>query len=163
MRPVSIEPAGTRDVERLTDLWVTLAAGQRTHGSHLLSSANRTAIRESISRHVVGDAVLVARDGDVVGFVMFTVENGTFEQDCLRGVVENLFVVSDRRGEGIGSALLEAAEERLHERGVDAVSLEVMAGNERARSFYRRQGYDHHRVELEKRPESDTHSKGDCQ
>jgi ribosomal protein S18 acetylase RimI-like enzyme len=161
MGGVSIGPAETEEVETLTDMWIDLASGQRSYGSHLLASENRTTIREAISRHVVGDSVVVARDSDPVGFVMFTVENGTFDQDCLRGVVENIFVVRGRRGEGIGSALLGAAERRLYERGVDTVSLEVMARNDRALSFYRRQGYISHRVELEKRPESDTLSRGD--
>jgi ribosomal protein S18 acetylase RimI-like enzyme len=161
MGSVTIGPAETEEVGALTDMWIDLAAGQRRHGSHLLASENRTTIREAISRHVVGDGVVVARDGDLVGFVMFTVESGTFDQDCLRGIVENIFVVPGRRGEGIGSALLDAAEAELGARGVDAVSLEVMAENDRALAFYRRQGYEPHRVELEKRPESDTHSRGD--
>lgn len=161
MPPVSIGPAETDEVDALAEMWTDLASGQRRHGSHLLGSANRTAIRESISRHVVGDTVVVAREGGVVGFAMFTVETGTFEQDCLRGIIENLYVVPGRRGEGIGSALLATAEARLRERGVDTVALEVMTDNERAREFYRRQGYEPHRLELAKPLENDTHSKDD--
>jgi ribosomal protein S18 acetylase RimI-like enzyme len=157
----TIEPAGTRDIETVTDMWVRLAEGQREYGSHILPVENRTAIRETVSRHVVSDATLVAREGTVVGFVMFTLERGTFEQGCLRGIVENLYVVPDRRSEGIGTALLDAAESTLLDRGAEVVSLEVMAQNEQSREFYRQQGYDVHRVELEKHVESDTHSKGD--
>jgi len=36
------------------------------------------------------------------------------------------------------------------------VALETMADNEAARRFYRRHGYEPHRIELER--ESDTHS-----
>jgi ribosomal protein S18 acetylase RimI-like enzyme len=159
MERVTIEPAETDDVDAVTDLWVALAAGQREHGSHVLPEANRTAIRESVARHAVGGTLLVARDDGVVGFAMVTVETGTFEQDCTRGVVENLYVVPGRRDEGIGTALLDAAEATLADRDVDIVSLEVMADNERARAFYRRRGYDPHRIELEKAAESDTHSR----
>jgi len=161
MSGVTVRSAETDDAEELTDQWVELADGQRAHGSHVLPVENRASIRESILRHVVGGSVLVARDSDIVGFVMFTVESGTFEQDLTRGVVENIYVVPQRRGEGIGSRLLTAAERALGDRDVDAVSLEVMADNRRAREFYAGHGYEPHRVELEKGIENDTHSKAD--
>jgi len=159
MDDVTIEAGGSDDIDAVTELWVRLAAGQREHGSHLLPEENRTAIRESVARHAVGDTLLVARAEDVVGFAMVVIETGTFEQDCTRGVVENLYVVPERRGEGVGTALVEAAEATLADRGADVVSIEVMADNERARGLYRRLGYDPHRIELEKPVKSDTHSK----
>ncbi len=159
MNDVTVAPAGTDDVADVTDLWIRLADGQRKHDSHILPEANRTAIRESVARHAVGDTLVVARDDGLIGFAMVTVETGAFEQDCTRGVVENLYVVPERRSEGVGTALLDAAEATLWDRDVDVVSLEVMAENRQAREFYRRRGYDPHRIELEKATESDTHSK----
>ncbi|PSP54586.1 hypothetical protein BRC82_09600 [Halobacteriales archaeon QS_1_67_19] len=90
---------------------------------------------------------------------MFDVEAGAYEQDADRGIVQNVYVVERRRNEGIGSSLLAAAEAALTDAGADAVALEVMADNEAARRFYRRHGYDPHRVELEKPVESDTLTK----
>lgn len=159
MDNVTIEAGNSDDVDGVTDLWVRLAAGQREHGSHLLPEENRTTIRESVARHAVSNTLLVARAGGLVGFAMVTVEPGAFAQDCTRGVVENLYVVPDRRGEGVGTALAEAAEARLADRDADVVSIEVMAENGRARKLYRQLGYEPHRVELEKPAESDTHSK----
>ncbi len=159
---VTIEPAETGEEDAIAEQWVELAAGQRDHGSHILPDANGTAIRESILRHIVGDTLLVARaDGDIVGFVMFAIQQGTYEQDVTRGVVENLYVEPGRRSEGIGRALLETAHESLAERGADVVALDVMADNDEARTLYRRLGYTPHRLELERPVENDTHSKGD--
>lgn len=169
---VDIAVPATDRAGALADLWVALAGGQRDYGSHVEPTANRTRIRESIVRHIVNSELLAASDagtdggtgtgadtdGDLVGFVMFGTEEGTFAVDQARGFVENLYVRPDRREEGIGSALLAAAERRLSERGVDAVALEVMADNRSARRFYRRAGYEPHRVELEKPVGSDTHS-----
>ena len=149
------------DADTLVDQWVALAANQRAYASHIYADANRTRIRESVVRHIVSDGLLVAVVDDIVGFVMFTTENGSYEQDTRRGVVENLYVTRSQRGNGIGSALLAEAEQRLVDRGVEAVGLEVMAANEDARRFYDDHGYTPHRVELEKPVESDTHSKGD--
>ncbi|AUV82207.1 GNAT family N-acetyltransferase [Salinigranum rubrum] len=167
---VSIESAVLADVDALADLWVSLARGQRTYDSHLLADENRTTIRESLAQHVVGDGVVVARatgEGDdeedrvLVGFAMFGLEQGDYAQTVTRGIVHDLFVAPDRRGEGIGSALLVRAEEGLVEFGADAFALEAMATNADARRFYERHGYRPHRVELEKSAQSDTHSKED--
>ncbi|WP_129113364.1 GNAT family N-acetyltransferase [Halegenticoccus tardaugens] len=147
---------------RIADLWVRLARGQRAHGSHLVASPNRSTVLESITRHIVTDGLLVARDPDIVGFVMFGLEMGAYEQDVSRGLVQNLYVCSDRRGDGVGSALLAAAERRLVNRGADVISLEAMADNRAAIRFYRRHGYRQHRVELEKRVESDNNAGEDA-
>ncbi|WP_281194295.1 GNAT family N-acetyltransferase [Halorubrum sp. F4] len=172
------EPEGPRvtaatvdDVDAVTNLWLELARDQRRHGSTLLASANRNAVREWVARSVVTGELLVARDGDVsdetgdvsdetggegdgaepiVGFVAFSIEREGYERDRTRGLVSNLFVSPERRGEGIGSALLAAAERELAEAGADAVTLEALADNERARSFYADRGYGLHRVELRK-------------
>lgn len=161
---MEIEPAEMGEVDEIADRWVALADGQRAYHSHILPEPNRGAVREGLAGHVVSEGLLVARDPEVVGFVSFGPETDGFATDVDRGVVENIFVVPERRGEGIGTALLTAAEDRLREAGADAVSLEVMADNAAARRFYERHGYAPHRVELEKEigpGESDTDSRED--
>jgi ribosomal protein S18 acetylase RimI-like enzyme len=169
---VTVEPARLSDVETLADLWVDLAVGQRAFGSHLRSAANREAIVDSLARSVLSDSVRVARevpgdgavtpaDARIVGFVMFGLEVGGYEQDVVRGVVHNLYVAPDKRSDGVGSRLLTAAEAQLAAAGADVVSLEAMVANEDAIRFYEREGYHPHRVELEKPVENDTHSRED--
>jgi GNAT superfamily N-acetyltransferase len=146
----------------ITDLWMDLAASQREYGSHLLTAGNRTRIRESVVRHIVTETLLLAReDDDLTGFVMFSVESGSYEQDVRRGVVENLFVAESYRNESLGGELLGAAEETLADREVEVVALEAMWDNEEARTFYRDRGYEPHRIEFEKPLQSDTPSRDD--
>lgn len=154
-----IEAPAMEEIDEIADRWVDLARGQRAHGSHLLAERNRSSIRDTLARNVIADGVLVARDPDIVGFVTFGPETGAYEEDVDRGVVQNLYVRPDRRDEGLGARLLDAAEERLADAGADVVSLEAMAENADARRFYERNGYRPHRVELEKRLESDTDTK----
>lgn len=166
---VRIESAEREDADALAARWVELAKDQREHGSHLLPEENRTQIREALLQHVVTDTVLVARrpasDGDedgenqeeaMVGFVSFGLESERYRQDVRRGIVHNIYVRPADRGVGIGSALLEAAEAALAERGADTVGLQAMASNESARAFYEQNGYAPHRVEYEKTIESDS-------
>lgn len=146
-----VTPATADDVDAVTDLWVALAESQRDHGSTLLASGNRGAVREWVARSVVTGELLIARDGDEpIGFVGFALEHGGYERDQTLGTVSNLFVLPDRRGEGIGTDLLDAAERALREAGAETVTLEALAANERAREFYAAHGYEPHRVELQK-------------
>ena len=86
----------------------------------------------------------------VVGFVMFAMDRGTYEMAVTQGVIQNIYVAPAYRNEGVGSELLAAAERRLEDTGAETVVLEAMAANLEARRFYRRHGYDQHRVQLEK-------------
>lgn len=152
---MNVESPGIDAADELTELWVDLAADQRAYGSHLRVEENREVARESLLRHALTGGLLVAReDDDILGFVSFYPEGGSFEQDVQRGIIENIYVVPERRGEGIGSELLAAAEERLTEEGADVLALEALADNEAAIRFYERHGYGGHRVELER--ETDT-------
>ena len=161
-----IEPATQDDVERITELWVRLARDQRDHDSFVHADANRETMRETLAAHAHTDGLLVARgNGTVIGFTSFSLERGTLSLDATRGVLSNIYVEPAYRGHGVGTALLEAAEEALREQGAEIVILEVMADNEAARRFYEQREYETYRVamkrSLEDPSENDTHSKED--
>ena len=151
-----IERAHSDDSDVLTELWIELASDQRQHGSHLRAERNGPQIHETMLQHIVSGTAFVARYGEepgdeaVVGFVTFGTESGRYDQDCVRGIVHNIYVEERLRGRGIGSELLTAAESELESRGVDAIGLEAMADNDAAISFYRQRGYIDHRIQLEK-------------
>lgn len=162
----TIEYASRDDLEAVTELWIRLARDQRSHDSAVLPEANRETMRETLAAYQVNDGLLVARLEDrVVGFASVTIERGSLVLDTTRGLLSNIYVDPAVRDRGIGSALLEAAEEELARQGAEVVTLEVMANNEDARRFYERHGYDPFRVtmrrSLEDRSENDTHSKED--
>ncbi|SEQ40029.1 GNAT family N-acetyltransferase [Natrinema salaciae] len=162
----TIEPASRDDLETLADLWVRLARDQRRYDSAVRPDANRETMRETLAAYRVTDGLLVARlEGDIVGFASVSIERGSLELDTTRGLLSNIYVEPAYRGRGIGTALLEAAEESLSRQGAEELLLEVMANNESARRFYRHNGYDEFRVtmarSLEDREENDTHSRED--
>lgn len=148
---VHIERPEPAEIVTLADRWVELAREQRDHGAHVEAGPNRETILGVLQGHHAADEVLVARaDSRVVGFVTFTMETGALELAATRGIVTNLYVEPSARSQGIGSRLLRAAEEALDRRGATVVVLEVLAANERARQFYRAQGYRPHRVTMGK-------------
>ena len=62
--------------------------------------------------------------------------------DGHRGWLYYVAVTPDRRGTGLGRALVEAAEEWLKQRGVPKAHLMVRETNQAVAAFYQRLGYD---------------------
>jgi len=157
---VRVEAAEMADVEAVTALWVDLVTDQQQFGTHLAGRENRASARSVIEQYVHADGVAVARrtepEEGVVGFVMFHVEHGMYQQDTRRGIVENVYVVPTARGRGIGGRLLDYAEDALAEEGADVIGLSVLADNDRAQSIYRNRGYRRHRITMEKEVGDDT-------
>lgn len=58
--------------------------------------------------------------------------------------VDELYVADDSRGQGLGTAALQLAEESCREAGIGALHLEVEHVNLRARALYERTGYKPH-------------------
>ena len=54
--------------------------------------------------------------------------------------IQHIAVDPDCRGDGIGSLLMDASEERARAHGLNRLSLDVSAGNVNARRFYERRG-----------------------
>jgi ribosomal protein S18 acetylase RimI-like enzyme len=79
-------------------------------------------------------------DGEPVGFVFLDREIDYFRQ-VPHGHVETIAVAVEAEGQGVGSALLEAAERWAREQGLGWLTLNVFAGNARARQVYERHGY----------------------
>ncbi|WP_421709670.1 GNAT family N-acetyltransferase [Algihabitans sp.] len=65
------------------------------------------------------------------------------ERDCEDGVLlmDGICVAATARGQGIGSALIEAVVAEAGRRGLGVVRLDVVEGNPRARALYERQGF----------------------
>lgn len=92
-------------------------------------------------REQPGALVLLAFDGvHPVGLATCFYGFSTFAARPLLNV-HDLAVVADRRGRGIGRALLVAAEERARARGCAKLTLEVREDNARARRLYGEQGF----------------------
>ena len=85
---------------------------------------------------------IVAIERDTIrGFASF---GASRDQDTAQaGEVYALYVDPPHWGEGTGCALMARASQRLRARGFTEAILWVLAGNERAASFYRGEGWSH--------------------
>lgn len=93
-----------------------------------------------------GDAfvLLAERSGSGVGYAMVRVRSGspTWPLSERAGEIETLSVLPDERGQGTGSALLEAVRAELDAQGISELSLHVMHTNSDAMRFYERHGFE---------------------
>jgi ribosomal protein S18 acetylase RimI-like enzyme len=97
------------------------------------------------SRLEAGDAfALVARDdGEPIGYAFVHVRPGaddTWPVGRHMAELVSLAVAPEARGDGVGTALLDAVDAELERRGIHDLEVGVMAGNDRARAFYERRG-----------------------
>lgn len=111
----------------------------------------RDALRRLLADERCGKAFVV-RDGDGVAAYLVLTASYSLEYGGDTMLVDELFVRDDRRGQGLGTALLDAGEAYARRRGVRALFLEVGTTNADAHRLYRRRGYvDHDRHLIAKR------------
>ncbi len=147
---ISALPAA--DIDQLEGLWQELLDHHLAAAPHLatLGTARGPADSWRVRRAqylqwlaVPRSAVLVARDaGRLLGYAMIRTADaaGSWEWGDRVGTLETLVVAGSARGTGAGRELLDAARERLAEWGARVMTISVIAGNERAEHFYRREG-----------------------
>ena len=92
-------------------------------------------------RHLESGDVLVLLGGaGPDGFAQVRLY-GQVYSDAPNAYLEELYVIPDRRGEGLGRALLEAAIEASRERGADHMDLGTSEDDTAARRLYESLGF----------------------
>jgi ribosomal protein S18 acetylase RimI-like enzyme len=106
-----------------------------------------TALGALVGNERLGVVLVADEDGEVVGFLAlvwgFSLESGGRD-----AFVDELYVASDWRGRGIGTALMESAEAACATGGAGALHLVVERSNPGAERLYRRLGFDGREVSL---------------
>jgi GNAT superfamily N-acetyltransferase len=132
---ISIAPANESDIPMLLKFIYALAEYEK-----LPVAATEQALRTTLFGPHPFAQVLIARRGDVpVGYALFFHTYSTFLASP--GLyLEDLFVLEEHRGKGIGRALLARVAQIARERKCGRVDWTVLAWNERAIDFYKRLG-----------------------
>lgn len=139
MTDVAVRPATIEDVPEIER--VARDAWHDTYDDILGSDAVDTkldewydpgALRESITDR---RGVFFVAGEDPVGFAQATPGDDVWH-------LGRIYVDPDRRGEGIGTALLDRVETALDERGVTRYELAVLSENEIGIGFYESRGFE---------------------
>lgn len=90
---------------------------------------------------VLGDpAALAVLAEDAAGFAFVTLRPAIWFDGPV-AVLDELYVIPDRRGEGIGTALVAAVRDELRRRGCVELHINVDEVDTAARRFYERHGF----------------------
>jgi ribosomal protein S18 acetylase RimI-like enzyme len=155
MAAVRIVRGSAKDIPALEPLWVGVhhahAASMPELAPYVTDAetwAERRALYESVLEKP-DTVLLLAFDGaELVGYVLSHVLplDETWIGDTWRtgqriAELESLAVSASHRGQGIGSALLDAMDEALEAQGIRDVFVGALAGNEGALRLYARRGF----------------------
>jgi GNAT superfamily N-acetyltransferase len=133
-----LRPASPADLPDLVRLIVALAEYEKL--THLLEVTPEKLHPHLFGEHPAAEALVAQTDGaGVVGFALFFTNFSTFL--CRPGLyLEDLFVLPEHRGSGIGKALLRALGALAVERGCGRFEWSVLDWNEPAIRFYEAMG-----------------------
>ena len=98
-------------------------------------------LKRLLSEPTLGAGWIALAGNTPVGYLL-AVYVFSLEHKGLTAEIDEFFVSPSERGAGVGSQLLRIAETEFRRLGCTNVSLQLSRGNDAARRFYRRQGYE---------------------
>jgi GNAT superfamily N-acetyltransferase len=138
--PAQFLPIKLEDVDRVVDLMAQLYAQSASPFDPLRA---RQATEKLLGEPEFGGAWMIDLDGASAGYIVVLL-GYSLEFGGRFGLLDELFVAPDYRGNGLGSEALAFAGDQCKARGWQALRLEVGQENLRAQSLYRRSGFEMH-------------------
>ncbi len=136
---VHIERATEKELDKLAELYLKGYVGLEEY-SYTHPEDVKAYMRWLWRRDQKG--IFVAKEGEkIVGFVAGDADWFSKRERKKVGAVHEIVVDPDRRGLGIGKALMERILDYFRESGLDTVELWVGDENERALRFYKSLGF----------------------
>lgn len=134
--PLHFDPVSQTDADTL----VELARSFHREDGHPLDAAGEAALRQIAQGEPFARAWLVRQDDQTLGYVIITL-GFSIEYGGRDGFIDDLYLVPEARGRGLGRALLDFTLARAAELGIRTLHLEVETDNERATRLYRTAGF----------------------
>ena len=160
MTDLTLRRATAADEPALAALAARLTAFELPawRAAHEISDADARAMLAAAANGDPDDEVLIAeRDGDVVGCLHLLAVTDFF--GLRHGHVSVIATTESAEGSGVARRLIEHAEQWTAERGLPLLTLNMFAGNGRARRFYEIAGFEVEMVKYAK-PVADSGKRG---
>ena len=138
-RPVSIAPATPDDVPVIREFIRGLAEYEKL--AHRFAATEVNLRRTLFGARPYAEVLIARAGGEPAGMALFFHSYSTFL--AKPGIyLEDLFVLPQHRGRGVGKALLRAVAQIARERDCARMEWSVLDWNEPAIEFYKRMGAD---------------------
>ncbi len=139
MPQITVRPATPADVETILTFIKGLAAFE--HEPDAVKTTVDNLRRDGFGEHPKFEVLIAELDGQPVGFALFFPTYSTWE-GCPGIHLEDIFVLEQMRGHGVGRKLMAALAAIAVARGCARLELSVLHWNP-AREFYHRLGMGH--------------------
>ena len=123
-----IEQASAGDIPALAFVW--RESWYESHAALSFGEEPDQAYFEARAARLLPDCLIVRKEGEPVGLVSWQ-ENELYQ----------LFILPDAYGTGLAADLIARAERAMREAGHNRLFLLCRVGNDRARAFYEKQGW----------------------
>jgi GNAT superfamily N-acetyltransferase len=137
MSGIALNPVGPAQEQALLEL----ARAFHAEDGHPLSERGQAAIGLIAKGHPLGRAWLVEEAGLTVGYAVLGLGFG-IEYGGADAFVDDLYLVPQARGRGLGGAVLALLEAEARGLGLNALFLVVDPDNRPARQLYDRAGFE---------------------
>ena len=141
---------GADCIDLLEPLWLHLFDHHRSVGDagiRVIERERSWPIRRRLYEELFAEpdtfVVLAQRGSKPVGYALCHIRDSgddTWDTGDRIGEIETLVLAADTRGDGVGTALMDAAEAELGRRGAATTLTAVLEGNDRAMDFYLQRG-----------------------
>ena len=140
---VSIQLANPIDIQIILDYCRALNEEDPdfTGEIHFDKNAVQAALEELIGNSLLGRAWLIYDDDTPIGYVVLTF-GFSLESHGRDGILDEIYIVQDYRGRGIGTQVMKAVEAEARQLGLKKLYLEVERNNHRAKSLYLKLGFE---------------------
>ena len=140
MNPFTIRKATKNDLPDILNLY--LQAGFDDQETLDLSSAEK--ILEQMHHYPCYDVYVAIQDEKVIGTFTLLIMNNLAHQGAPSGIVEDVVVSSDCRGQGVGKQMMAYAMKECQKAECYKLSLSSNIKREDAHHFYEKIGFEKH-------------------
>lgn len=133
-------------VAEISDLTLLLELVQEFHKTEKLAfdeKVDRDVLANFLADASLGQVWLIQQEGEAIGYIILTL-GYSLEYRGRDVFIDEFYIRSNYRGQGIGSQTLAFVEDACRVLGVQALHLEVDFENPDAQRLYRRVGYQRH-------------------
>lgn len=138
--PVLLRGAGRRDLDAIHDLWRARRDAELKLQAGLAAAGEADALEREHRELVLADPrtrfIVAEERGKVLGFAHAQIESNDLAYLPERyGVLVDLFVREEQRGQGLARKLLEQVDDWLRSRGIRELRARVLEADADAHSF----------------------------
>lgn len=123
-----------------SDKFLEMARAFHIEDGHPLSAAGERSIREVARGVDLAPAFFLVEEDEIVGFFVLSLGYSP-EHGGTDGFIDDLYLVPEVRGRGLGKAALKLALEASRNCGIRVLLLEVEPDNHRAYQLYSSMGF----------------------